>query len=171
MLAAHNKSARGLQWRTKSRLPCSNCQSVHTRSWLVGLPAEFHCISELTRAIVAKSRQQGSRSMCTQRCARYRRNLPYHRYLSKGPGHAPGSRCAALSLHLCAPLTVFSEGSKWRHNAMAATKPKPLVKSPSKSGMVHATCRVNDSTNETRRRKPPRSQRRIIGAQALTACG
>ncbi|KAJ4148169.1 hypothetical protein LMH87_002650 [Akanthomyces muscarius] len=34
MLAAHNKSARGLQWRTKSRLPCSNCQSVHTRSWL-----------------------------------------------------------------------------------------------------------------------------------------
>ncbi|TQW10170.1 hypothetical protein IF2G_02960 [Cordyceps javanica] len=80
-----------------------------------------------------------------------------------------------ILLSLDEPLNVPLEAVAavlLRHRAAPqrhGTTPKPLVKSSSQRGMVRATCRVNDSTNKTHPRKPPRSQRRIIGAQATLA--
>ncbi|TQV98962.1 hypothetical protein IF1G_03042 [Cordyceps javanica] len=75
--------------------------------------------------------------------------------------------CFAIARHFLVSqkLRPASNSAPQRHG----TTPKPLVKSSSQRGMVRATCRVNDSTNKTHPRKPPRSQRRIIGAQATLA--
>lgn len=85
------------------------------------------------------------------------------------------SRCAAPSLHCRAPLSPPSKDGRvfqwcattpW-HDAIASCQKSFPVKYGA------PTCRVNDSANGKRPppQKPPRSQRRIIGAKALAACG